>query len=187
MTTPADILTSYDKSTITKTMAGICAPVDVAVYSIDNYFNMGGIIRLCHNFKVRTIYGVDCPKHYRRADMGTRKYSDIKRVTLAEFIDMMHRTNRDVVGFESPYCSFGTMDIRHTKLPPNPVLLFGSEKEGIPDELKAVCRHIISIPMFGVHNDHNVTTAAGIALYQFCVSYPEYYNTTAIDVLSRDS
>jgi 23S rRNA (guanosine2251-2'-O)-methyltransferase len=44
-------------------------------------------------------------------------------------------------------------------------LLLGEEVEGITDELRDQCDHLIEIPMAGRKESFNVSVAAGIALY----------------------
>lgn len=52
------------------------------------------------------------------------------------------------------------------KSPDKIALLIGEEVEGISPELLNVCEDIIEIPMVGQKESFNVSTAAGIALYQ---------------------
>ncbi len=139
-------------------------PVDVAVYSIDNYFNLGAIVRICHNFQVRSVIAIDIPKYYRKADMGTRKYETILKVSMDDFVrDYSHR---NIVALEKRP-GLETQDLRNYMYPENPILLFGSEKIGIHNMLLSKARDVVSIPMYGLHNDHNVAVACGIVLYDY--------------------
>jgi len=139
-------------------------PADVAVYSIDNYFNLGAIIRICHNFQIRNIIAVDIPKYYRKADLGTRKYETIIKVSMDDFLEKYG--TRNIVAFEKRP-GLLTQDLRKYTYPEEPILLFGSEKTGIHDMLLAKACAVVSIPMYGVHNDHNVGVACGIVLYDY--------------------
>lgn len=139
-------------------------PIDVAVYSLDNYFNFGAIVRVCHNFLVRSIIGVDLPQHYRRADLGTRKYEHILKITLEEFFKTY--AERNIVVFERR-SDLDTKDLCRFVWPEDPVLFLGSEKTGVPDAVLKAAHSVVSIPMYGVHNDHNVAIACGIGLYDY--------------------
>lgn len=161
---------SHDE--IKKSLDSHRAPIDVAVYSIENYFNLGGIIRLCHNFAVRRVIAIDLPKHYKKADMGTRKYENIKRVTLGEFLDI----DPTIVAFEARD-GLASRDIRTYTYPENPCLFFGSEKNGVPEQILERAAGIVAIPVFGVHNDHNVNIAAAMVLYDFMFKHPQYYSS----------
>ena len=58
-------------------------------------------------------------------------------------------------------------DLRYFRYPPNSVLLFGSEKGGVPDVLLERADAVVSIPQFGIHNDMNLSVAVGIVLYDW--------------------
>jgi len=55
--------------------------------------------------------------------------------------------------------------LRKYTYPEEPILLFGSEKTGVHDTLLEKSCAVVSIPMYGLHNDHNV--ACGIVLYDY--------------------
>jgi len=156
-------------------------PLSVAVYGSENYFNMGAIVRLCHGFLVNTIYAVDCPKHYRRADMGTRKYENIVRLSQAEFLEQTRDHN--LVCFENRE-GLPANDLRTFEYPERPIMVFGSEKDGVPGGILLFAHSIVAIPMFGVHNDHNVGVAAGMALYDYSVKKSDEY-TKAKEVFNH--
>ena len=165
MTKPDTTLT--DGKTLEEIRMGLDVhrfPVDVAVYSIDNYFNLGAIVRICHNFQIRNIIAVDLPKYYRKADLGTRKYETIVKVSMEEFLEQYG--NRNIVALEKRPGMI-TKDLRSFSYPEEPILLFGSEKTGVHDTLLEKSCAVVSIPMYGLHNDHNVAVACGIVLYDF--------------------
>jgi tRNA G18 (ribose-2'-O)-methylase SpoU len=172
MASPIINLNDLEHSEVKDALSKHRAPIEIAVYSSENYFNMGAIIRIAHNFRVNRIYGVDLPKHYKRADMGTRKYEDIVRISLDDFLEMI--PNDNIVVFERR-ADVPSKDIRTFNYPKKPVLFFGSEKDGTPDRVINVAGSVVSIPMFGLHNDHNVSIACGIALYDYAFKTPEYY------------
>lgn len=163
MTTAPD-LSEFSVKEIKEALDEVRHPIDVAVYSLDNYFNFGAIIRVCHNFLVRSVIGVDLPQHYRKADLGTRKYENILKITSEEFFKTYGA--RNIVAFERRP-GVDTKDLCGFVWPENPVMFLGSEKTGVPDEVLAVAHSVVSIPMYGVHNDHNVAIACGIGLYDY--------------------
>lgn len=141
-------------------------PVDVAVYGSSNYFNFGSIVRISHNFLCNKIYAVDMNggKYYKKATMGARKYETIVPMTLDEFL--VEVKERNLVSFERRP-GLETEDIHNFAWPSNPVVVFGGEKFGIPDELLKASSHVVSIPVAGVLNDFNIAIACGIALYDW--------------------
>ena len=156
-------LTNFSKEEIKETLKEVRHPIDVAVFDSANYFNLGSIIRMCHNFLVRRIYAIDT-KFYKKATMGAHKFEDIHKVTMDEFLQ--EASSRNLVVFERRP-ELESKDLISYEWPELPLVVFGSEKSGIPDELLEAATDIVSIPMFGVHNDHNVACAASIAIYDF--------------------
>lgn len=157
-------LSDFSTDEIKEALAEVRHPIDVAVWSLDNGFNFGSIVRTSHNFLVRNIYAVDIPQYYRKADMGTRKYENITKLSLEDFLKQME--GRNIVAFERRK-ELQMQDLRFFVWPEEPVLFLGSEKTGVPDSVLERAHSIVSIPMFGVHNDHNVSIAAGIGIYDF--------------------
>lgn len=174
MSKPMEGIEQYTVEEIRAKLAPYRAPVSIAVYGTENYFNLGGIIRLGHNFLVSEIICIDLPKHYKRADMGARKFENIVKVdNMLEFIDRY--SHRNIVAFEGRP-GLVSSDIRSFEYPMHPILLFGSEKYGVPDALLDISYATVSVPVFGVQNDHNVNVAAGMVLYDFCYKNPASFS-----------
>lgn len=163
MTAPPD-LADFSKEEIREALDDVRHPFDVAIYSSENYFNFGAIVRVGHGFLCRKFWQVDFTKFYKKASMGAHKWENIEKVTLAEFWEKIG--SRPVVVFEKRP-ELDSQDIRFFEYPENPVLFFGSEKYGVPDEVIERAHSIVSIPVFGIHNDFNQAVAAGIAMYDW--------------------
>ena len=101
---------------------------------------------------------------YEKATMGTHKYENIVKDSIDDF--MQFSAGRNIVAFERRH-DLQTTDIRNFEYPENPILLFGSEKFGVPDILLERATNIVHIPQFGIHNDMNLSVAVGIVLYDF--------------------
>ncbi len=142
-------------------------PVSVAIFGSLNEFNIGGMIRASHNFTVKEIHLVEVEWFYKKGALSTLKYErDVIRrwPTLEEFI-AGNRT-RNIVALEKRD-GLDSKDLRSYVWPDNPILFFGSEKTGVPDVILEAAKDIVSIPMMGLNNDHNVTSALAISLYDF--------------------
>jgi tRNA G18 (ribose-2'-O)-methylase SpoU len=170
---PSWLKDEFTKEEIKECLAEIRHPLEIAVYSTCNYFNFGAIVRLSHNFLLRKLYAVDIEGgFYKKAAMGSRKYEDIDRCTLEEFLEKSR--DRNVVVFER------RPDLKQAKVlpqfvwPENPIMFFGGEKFGVPSEVLE--RHdsdVVTIPVYGVLNDFNVAIAAGIATYDWITKYEQ--------------
>lgn len=143
-------------------------PFEIALLGSDNYFNLGAIVRTSHAFLVKKLYAVGIDGGcYKKASMGALKYERYSMVQCEEenFRNYLIEENRNVVVFEKRP-GLATEDIRPFEYPDNPVFVFGSEKNGIPDYYMENYP-VVSIPMFGITNDLNVALAVGIVCYDF--------------------
>lgn len=172
MTQPPN-LSDLSKEEIKETLNEIRHPVDIVIYGASNYFNIAGIIRTAHSFLIRDIYLVDVESSsdpfYEKGTMGNHKYENIHVMSLNEFLDL--NRDRNMVSFERRPGVLSTETCWDFVYPTNPLLVFGSEKSGIPDAILDISKHVVSIPMFGLNNDLNIATAAGIAMYDYLFKY----------------
>lgn len=132
-----------------------------------NPFNIAGIIRTAHSFLAKKIYHIDGGWFYKKGGMGSLKYEKYSSVScsLENFEAMVKRENRNLICFERRL-GLRSEDIRGFRYPQNPILIFGNEREGIPDSLLSHST-VVSIPMFGILNDMNLSQAAAIAMFDF--------------------
>ena len=166
---------AFQEEEIIQALNEIAQPVEIAVWNTSNYFNFGGLIRTCHNFAVRKMWGIDLWKdpespltkpYYKRAAMTAHKWmkQNIHCVTSEEFLSKVE--GRNIVAFERRE-GIDSEDIRSFEYPDNPILLFGSEKDGIPDHLMVAAQSVVSIPVMGFCLDFNLAQAASIAIYDW--------------------
>lgn len=137
----------------------------------ENYFNSAAIIRTAHIFLVKKIHLIDRPSFYKRATMGTHGFENIEYNSLSSFIEKY--SNRNLVCFERR-TTLSSETLYDFKYPKDPILIFGSEKFGIPDKLIKITKHIVTIEQYGLHNDLNVAVASAIAMYDFLNKFYRY-------------
>jgi len=166
-------LDDFSKEEIVEVLSEIRHPVDVAIYGAGNYFNIAGIIRTAHSFLVRKIYLVDIEESkdpfYEKGTMGNHKYEDIELLTLKDFLEKT--SERNIVSFERRPGLLTTKTSWGYEYPNEPILVFGSEKSGVPDEILNVSKDVVSIPMFGINNDLNISVAFGMAIYDWTIKH----------------
>jgi tRNA G18 (ribose-2'-O)-methylase SpoU len=179
-------LSMFTKEEIKVTLDTVRHPVSIAIFGSSNYFNAAAIVRSAHQFLVQEIILVDCPDIYERATMGTHKWENITHMTLDEFCKRhsvwSSADNRSLVICERRP-DLDSESLLYFSYPKNPILCFGSEKEGIPDELLALAEQhrtlcpewnsgqIVSIPQYGILNDLNLANAASICLYDWIAKW----------------
>lgn len=163
--TQAPTLDGLSKEEIRETLNEVRMPFSVAVWGSTNYFNMGSIIRTSHSFLAKEIFLVDIPGgFYKKATMGTHKWENLFKVSSEEFLRLADK--RPIIAFEKREGLDGK-DLQYFQYPHDPILLFGCEKEGIPQHLLEKAADIVYIPMWGLHNDFNLAVAVGMALYDW--------------------
>lgn len=159
----------FPKEYVKSALKDIRNPFEVAVVGVGNHFNIATIIRSAHNFLCKRIYIIDSEGFYEKGTMGNHRFEDIAEMPLSVFLTMAYKEKKNLVPFEKRP-GLTTKDIRTFSYPENPVLVFGSEKTGIPDEiinLSGGWDSVVSIPVYGVNNDLNVGVAASIAMFDW--------------------
>ena len=138
---------------------------EIAVYGTDNYFNLGAIIRTAHNFLAKGIYAVDLNGFYEKASMGARKYEDVTKVDLDGFLAGLN--GKPLIVFERRPELNNAHCLYDFKWPENPVMFFGNEKFGVPEKALETAHSVVSISVYGLLHDFNVSNAASIAMYDW--------------------
>lgn len=96
-----------------------------------------------------------------RASMGAIFSVKIVKTSLADFVDWAGMGHITI---------FGTSDqaedsYMRQEYEDDMILLMGSERQGLPQELIKICKHLISLPMFGTADSLNLSVATGVFLY----------------------
>lgn len=132
--------------------------------------NLGSIIRLAASFQVDgLLVGSDSVEPYSRRVVRV-SMGNIFTMPIAEPRDMASELNRlkREGGFEivAANRSATAVPLQAFVRSPRTVLLLGNEAEGISEELMAICDRQVMIEMSSEVDSLNVSTAAGILLYQ---------------------
>lgn len=133
----------------------------VAMYSCQNAFAVGAIIRIAHNFLAREIVIVGEEPYYAKASMGMEKYETIVRVPDADAL-FAHAAGRPVWAIEKDHARANIYEV--SAYPPDVILLFGSERAGLPRDVIDRADHVLGIPIYGVNHSLPVAVAAGIVM-----------------------
>jgi tRNA G18 (ribose-2'-O)-methylase SpoU len=146
-------------------------PLRIAVQRSKNPFNVGAIIRVAHSFLVREIVLIGEEPYYERASMGMEKYENITKLPdEAAFLAYVRSEQLRVVAVEKDHpqvqglWSYAFPEER-------PMLVFGSENEGVSPEILAVAEAVVAIPMFGINHSYPVSVAAGIVMAEWARRY----------------
>jgi tRNA G18 (ribose-2'-O)-methylase SpoU len=136
----------------------------VALHAAENPFAVGAIIRVAHSFLAREIVLVGDAPYYEKASMGMEKYESIARVADDDAL-LAHVGARPLWAIEKDGATTSLNAI--DAYPKDVVLLFGSERFGVPDALLRRCSAVVAIPIYGVNHSLPLAVAAGIVMHDW--------------------
>lgn len=133
---------------------------------IQSSHNIGAMIRLSDAFFLEKL--VICgeqkinPKKLRKTSIGTQKWVEIEeKVSSVDVITNLKEQGYQIAAIELCQTSLNYLEADY-QLPIAFVL--GSEKLGVSDEVIALSDLLIHIPMFGMGNSMNVSSAGAIVI-----------------------
>ncbi len=151
-----EIIAELDKSRI---------PLEVAIENLAHDFNIGTVVRNANAFNVSRVHIIGKRKYNRRGAMVTDKYLHIDHFpTVAEFIADAHARGMKVVAVDNNRPE--SKPLASVELVPNSILVFGSESDGISQELLDAADQAFYIEQLGSTRSLNVGCASAIAMYE---------------------
>tara|TARA_R110002012_G_C11585698_1_gene605776 strand:- start:605 stop:1264 length:660 start_codon:yes stop_codon:yes gene_type:complete len=137
----------------------------VATQDVYQLHNTSAVIRSCEVFGIQNIHVIEerKPKRIdREIAMGAQKWVDVNRYsTSKECIKQLREKGYQIVA-TTPYGESTALKDFNIEKPS--AIFFGTEKEGLSDEIlsEADCR--LNIPMFGFTESLNISVSAAIIL-----------------------
>jgi tRNA G18 (ribose-2'-O)-methylase SpoU len=138
--------------------------LSVAVCNSENAFSVGAIIRVAHNFLVREIVVIGSGRWYEKASMGMEHFENVIALP-DEAAFFRHASQRPIWSVEKDHATTGLYEV--TAYPEDVILVFGSERSGVPASILCRSAAVIGIPIYGVNHSLPVAVAAGIVLSDF--------------------
>lgn len=136
----------------------------IALHAAENAFAVGAIIRVAHNFLAREIMLIGDAPHYEKASMGMEKYENVVRLP-DDAAFLAHVGARPLWALEKDHATTSLYAVR--EFPRDVVLLFGSERFGIPTSLVQRAQEVVGIPIYGVNHSLPLAVAAGIVMNEW--------------------
>lgn len=158
-------------------------PVILVLDHVTNSYNIGAFIRLADAFAIEKI--IICgaltisDKKFKKASRNEAKwvcieYSDSTTASLQNLLD----DNYTIYSVELCHQSVDYSEINY---PSSSVLVFGNERKGVSEDVLKLSHQQIHIPMFGMGNSLNVSTAGAIVLAE-CANQIRKKGTTASNI-----
>lgn len=145
-------------------LAPIRSDFSIALHAADNAFAIGAIIRVAHNFLAREIVLIGEAPYYEKASMGMEKYETIVRVPDDDAF-LAHVGARPLWAVEKDHATQSLYAV--PSFPKDVVLLFGSERGGLPEAMVRKTANVIGIPIYGVNHSLPLAIAAGIVMSEW--------------------
>lgn len=139
-------------------------PLEIAIENVEHDFNIGSIVRTANSFNVSKVHIIGKKKYNRRGAMCTDKYLEIiHHPGIEDFLETQE--GRELVAIENNLERAKPLNKKIFQQ--NTTLLFGSENNGITEELLQKAGDVRFIESFGSTRSVNVGVAAGIAMYEY--------------------
>ncbi|MEI8060871.1 MAG: RNA methyltransferase [Candidatus Berkelbacteria bacterium] len=150
---------------------GLRNQVYLILDNIRSMYNVGAIFRTADAALVEKLYlcGITATPPRKEIEKTALKTVDFvpweKRDNTIELIKELKKQGIQVIALEQTNDSINYKNFDFQK----PVaIIVGHEVDGVSDDLLQLCDGIVDIPMYGIANSLNVSTAAGIILYHLC-------------------
>lgn len=151
-----EIVAELDKSRI---------PLEIAIENLAHDFNIGTVVRNANAFNVSRVHIIGKRKYNRRGAMVTDKYLHIDHfATASKFIADAHARGMKVVAVDNNRPE--SKPLASVELALNSILVFGSESDGISQELLDAADQAFYIEQLGSTRSINVGCASAIAMYE---------------------
>ena len=151
-----DIVTDLDKTRV---------PLEIAIENLAHDFNIGTIVRNANAFNVARVHIIGKRKYNRRGAMVTDKYLHIDHfATVEEFVADAHARGMKIVAIDNNRPE--SKPLQGAEILPNSILVFGSESDGISQELLDQADAVYYIEQLGSTRSINVGCASAVAMYE---------------------
>lgn len=140
-------------------------PLEIAIENLAHDFNIGTVVRNANAFNVARVHIIGKRKYNRRGAMVTDKYLHIDHfATVDEFVDDAHARGMKIIAVDNNRPE--PKALQKTQISANSILVFGSESDGISQELLDKSDGAFYIEQLGSTRSINVGCASAVAMYE---------------------
>jgi tRNA G18 (ribose-2'-O)-methylase SpoU len=137
--------------------------LEIAIENISHDFNMGTIVRTANAFNINKVHIIGRRQWNKRGAMVTDTYMNIEyHASVTAFEQAIRADERQIIAVD---IVDGAKRLSDVQLPEKAVLVFGSERDGLSEALRARADITVMIEQSGSTRSVNVGVAAGIAMY----------------------
>ena len=132
--------------------------------------NVGAMFRTADAAAIESLYLIGITPHpphgqVEKTSLGATNYIEWKHMeTFQSAAEELESDGYELVALEN---TEDAQDLWEFQWPERSALIAGSETDGLSEETLARCKWKLNVPMFGYKRSLNVTTAVGLALYDY--------------------
>jgi len=128
-------------------------------------FNIGTMLRNANAFGAERLFYMGKRSWDRRGAVGTHHYTDIIHIEV-QIEHKLLKTRYTPIALENNV-NRDSEDLRSYDWPTHPLMVFGSEGEGLSDKVLDFCEDYVTIPQFGSVRSYNAGVSSGIVMYDY--------------------
>jgi len=140
--------------------------VSIVLEDVFQSHNTGAILRSCEAFGVQDVHCITDRNQLnvnKSIASGAAKWLNVMQYqTMNDCVTELKKNDYQLIA-TSPHAVTPLSEVDITK---KTVLLFGTEKEGLSEELCALADQQVSIPMYGFIESFNVSVSVALCLYE---------------------
>ncbi len=147
-------------------------PLVVVLDDVRSMFNVGSVFRTADAFRIESIFlcGItSCPPHIEihKTALGAENSVDwIYFNDTIEAVNSLKQSGYEILAIEQVEGSTILQNFSY-KSDQKYAVIFGNEVRGVKQEVVDICDDCIEIPQFGTKHSLNVSTTAGIIMWEF--------------------
>jgi len=145
-------------------------PFSIAAMSVAGDLNIGMMMRTASLLGARDFFIFGRKKYDKRSTVGAQNYINVHQspMDVKFFHDVCQDTGYSPVFIEQGGLALPLTEGEWNRMPTKPMFVFGSESDGIPEDIIYTFPHapIISIPQHGVLRSYNVASAMSIVTWE---------------------
>ncbi len=152
-------------------------PLTIVLDDVRSMYNVGSVFRTADAFRVEAIYlcGITaCPPHpeIHKTALGAEDTVEWRHfATTMEAVEHLKANRHEVFSIEQCEGSTLLQDIKLRQLEPGKTegfaIIMGNEVKGVKQEVVNASDGCIEIPQYGTKHSLNVSTTAGIVIWEF--------------------
>lgn len=143
-------------------------PFSILCCNIHGDYNLSCVIRSSNAFLAEKVYIYGKKKWDARGAVGAHKYQHVIHIPEGQLDSFPELLEYNWIGVDNVKDATPVEDF---EWPENPLLCFGEEQLGLPNDLIKKMKRMVYIEQHGTVRSLNVATAAGIVMQDFSVKY----------------